>query len=203
MPGTPICPEAVTSHLPVQTDLFHNPAGFTISHGATEPGQGASCKDSRFRRDYLLVNQDISAEPLETRFGALVLTYGAAIRRLSRVYLSEPADQQDLFQEICLALWTALPRYRGDASERTWVYRVAHNVALTLRGRHQRRLREAPFRDPRSEPADTHDLRLDLYQLIRRLSAVDRQLITLHLEGLTAREIAEITGLPPRISARG
>ena len=35
--------------------------------------------------------------------------------------------------QIALGLWTALPQFRGDASERTWVYRVAHNTALVSR----------------------------------------------------------------------
>jgi DNA-directed RNA polymerase specialized sigma24 family protein len=41
------------------------------------------------------------------------------------------SPRDDLVQEIALAIWKAIPRFRGDSSERTWVYRIAHNVAIT------------------------------------------------------------------------
>ena len=131
----------------------------------------------------------------EGRFQGLLATYGGALRRLSRVYLANPADQQDLFQEIALAIWTALPRFRGDASERTWIYRVAHNVALTYRAKHRRHHRDLPLEEDSAASPPQHDDRLDLYDMIRRLPAVDRQLLTLHLDGLTGPEIAAVTGL--------
>src|SRR5580765_4021504 len=58
-------------------------------------------------------------------------TYGPALRRLGSVYMRSAVDQEDLFQEIAIAIWTAIPRFRGDSSERTWLYRIGHNVALT------------------------------------------------------------------------
>ena len=67
-------------------------------------------------------------------FEALLGNYGAALKRLCRAYLQDPGDQQDLLQEILMAIWSALPRFRAEASERTWMYRIAHNVALTYSG---------------------------------------------------------------------
>ena len=43
----------------------------------------------------------------------------------------DPGEQEDLRQEIALGLWTALPRFRSDASERTWLHRVANNINYT------------------------------------------------------------------------
>lgn len=34
-------------------------------------------------------------------------------------------------QDILFAVWSALPRFEGRASVRTWVYRIAHNVAVS------------------------------------------------------------------------
>jgi RNA polymerase sigma-70 factor (ECF subfamily) len=70
---------------------------------------------------------------LRERFRGLVALYAGAIRRLAAVYVSNAADRDDFVQEILLAVWRALPGFRGDASERTWLYRIAHNVALTYR----------------------------------------------------------------------
>ena len=132
---------------------------------------------------------------LENRFQELLDTYAAALRRLCAAHRRDPADQHDLFQEIAVSLWTALPRFRGDASERTWLYRIAHNTALTdfaRRGRKRARevqLNETPI------PSAANKRREDLLDAVRRLEPVDRELATLYLEGLTAREIGTVLGI--------
>jgi RNA polymerase sigma-70 factor, ECF subfamily len=144
--------------------------------------------------DYLIV-PGLTPSDLEDRFGNLITEYGPALRRLSRAYLQDPFEQQDLFQEIALALWSALPGYRGSASERTWIYRVAHNVALSFRAKHQRRhSREEPLEDAAIAPGFDCDERRILYEMVRNLPVLDRQIVLLHLEGLTGPEIAEVTG---------
>jgi RNA polymerase sigma factor (sigma-70 family) len=61
----------------------------------------------------------------------LLLRYLPALRRLGWSYARETAEQEDLLQEIALALWTALPQFRGDASKGTWLYRIANNTATS------------------------------------------------------------------------
>jgi DNA-directed RNA polymerase specialized sigma24 family protein len=51
---------------------------------------------------------------------SLLRRYVAPLRRLAWSYVRDPAGRDDLFQEIATALSTALPRFRGDSSERTW-----------------------------------------------------------------------------------
>ena len=133
---------------------------------------------------------------LRDAFATLVESYAAPIRRLCGVYASDPADREDLFQDICLAIWRALPAFRGEASERTWLYRIAHNVALTWQTRRRRRhSREAPL-DRDVGTGDPPGLRqLALRQAIASLSAADRTLTLLWLEGLTAAEIESVTGV--------
>ena len=41
------------------------------------------------------------------------------------------ADRHDLMQELLLALWRSVTAFRGGAQTSTFVYRVAHNAALT------------------------------------------------------------------------
>ena len=57
--------------------------------------------------------------------------FGAALGRLARSYEIHPDKQQDLLQEVHLALWRSLATFQGTCSLRTWVYRVAHNVAAS------------------------------------------------------------------------
>jgi RNA polymerase sigma-70 factor, ECF subfamily len=134
----------------------------------------------------------------------LLRRYVAPLRRLAWSYESDPAARDDLFQEIAMALWTALPRFRGGSSERTWAYRVAHNTAISFAARQRRRgRREQPVEPvhepawPASQEADAIDAqrRALLWAAVQALPIADRQVIVLHLEGLSAQDIESVTGL--------
>lgn len=139
------------------------------------------------------------------RFSRLFESYQAALRRLVGAYASNPADREDLLQEIAVGIWQSLPGFRGDSSERTWIYRIAHNIAIrsSLRNR-VRNAREpllaTPF-DAASGGVSAEDALVDderrraLMSAIRNLPVLDRQVVTLHLEGLSAAEIEAITGV--------
>ncbi len=137
-----------------------------------------------------------------TRFEGLLLRYHGPLRRLSGAYAGA-VEAGDLFQEVALALWTALPNLRGESSERTWVYRVAHNTAISFVAR-QRKLRERePVQPPSFEPASpdnperellVDEKRRRLQRAVHELPLPNRQVMLLHLEGLSAAEIETITG---------
>ena len=65
-----------------------------------------------------------------SRFCELFETYQPALRRLVAAYVVNPADREELLQDIAAGIWKSLPGFRGDASERTWLYRIAHNIAI-------------------------------------------------------------------------
>ena len=132
-----------------------------------------------------------------TRFESLLGEYGPAIRRLCSAYRRDPRDRQDLFQEIAVALWKALPNFRNESSERTWLYRVAHNIAITDSIRRQRKRElEVPFEEtPPPATSGGDPRRSDLLDAVQRLAPVERELALLYLEGLTAREIADVLGI--------
>ena len=144
------------------------------------------------------------AERRET-FSRLIEQYGVALKRLAGAYLSDPAAREDLFQEIALALWNGIPSFRGEASERTWLYRIAHNTAATqLHKLRQRRDRERQSREQDPEPADSatpesaiHESRRHARFLsaLRELPTLDFQIVTMHLDGLSYAEIAAVAGL--------
>lgn len=140
----------------------------------------------------------------KTAYQDLLRRYLPALRRVAWSYARHPHQTEDLLQEIALALWTALPRFRGDASERTWLYRVAHNTAISFVTSHDRRAkREKPGEVPEvaalggnpESRAIEEQKRVRLYRAVEDLSIEDRQLIVLYLEGLSAAEIEAITGL--------
>src|ERR1700744_3136531 len=67
----------------------------------------------------------------EMRFERVLIDYGDSFRRLAAAYERDRDLQQDLFQEIAVAIWRALPTFRNQCSERTFFYRIAHNRAIT------------------------------------------------------------------------
>lgn len=128
------------------------------------------------------------------------------ILRLARGYEADLERRRDLLQDIHLDLWRSLELFDGRCALRTWVYRIAHNVAASHIVRQRRfAVRLVDLDDLDAEPvaveeaaqADHRDAAQNLLGLIQRLRPVDRQIILLYLEGETAAEIAEVTGLSP------
>ena len=136
----------------------------------------------------------------------VITEHGAMILRLARGYEADPDRRLDLLQDIHLELWRSLKLFDGRCALRTWVYRVAHNVAASHIVRHRRivvRLVDLEALD--TEPASVDgEAQVDhwhaaqkLLSLIHQLRPADRQIIMLFLEGESAAEIAEVTGLSP------
>lgn len=129
--------------------------------------------------------------------------HAAALARLARAYEADPELQRDLQQEIHVRLWQSLARYDERCSLRTWVFRVAHNVACTHVTRARRQaLKLVTLEELDATPADSdHEAAADrrrvgerLLGLIQQLAPIDRQLILLHLEGFEAAAMAEVSG---------
>jgi RNA polymerase sigma factor (sigma-70 family) len=138
----------------------------------------------------------------EQQFDRLLGTNGPALRRLAASYTNTPSDRDDLLQEIAIAIWQALPQFRGECSERTFVFRIAHNRSIThLASTRSQMLgsgEEIEVHDPAPNPESmlAQEQRAALLRLaIPRLPVVYRQVITLTLEGLGYGEIAEVLGI--------
>ncbi len=132
------------------------------------------------------------------------------MRRLVRGYESDADQQRDLLQEMHIELWRSLKGFDQRCSLRTWVYRVANNVGadhLAKRRKVSERLVELETlsADPTAQAGEARERRrealAELQALIHRLAPLDRQIILLYLEGATAAEIAEVTGITPTNTA--
>ena len=141
---------------------------------------------------------------LEQHFERILAANGPALSRLAASYTNTLADRDDLLQEIAFALWQALPRFRGDCSERTFAFRIAHNRAITHLSRSKAHPSESVADDEMdlADPAPGPDLHLAqrqtaarLREAVHRLPVGYRQVIMLALEGLSYREISEVLGI--------
>ncbi len=130
--------------------------------------------------------------------------YGPALERLAAAYEADPDRRRDLSQDIHFQLWRSLQRFDSRCSLRTWVYRVAHNVAVSYVMRERRRffglvsleeVEALPSVDPGPSAAERQIDLGHLMALIQRLKPLDRQIMVSYLEDLDATCISEITGL--------
>ncbi|MBA2589780.1 MAG: sigma-70 family RNA polymerase sigma factor [Alphaproteobacteria bacterium] len=141
-------------------------------------------------------------------FDLIARDHGAMIRRIAASYEANPHLAEELVQEIHFALWRALPAFRGDASVRTFVARIATNRAIThvaraLKSPPSLELNEqipAPGDDPERKAIALSD-QAHLMAAVRRLPLSHRQAVTLALEGLAPKEIADFLGLTPNAVA--
>lgn len=125
--------------------------------------------------------------------------------KVARSFARGEAETAELEQEMLFQLWQSLPRFAGQAKRSTWVYRVCLNTALTWRrgvDRRERRieighdLERLPVTGGSPAEAAERNERLDeLYAALQTLTATERALVLLMLDGLAYREIADITGL--------
>lgn len=137
----------------------------------------------------------------EERFAEVYRDHVGLIAKTTHAFASEAADRADLFQEILVALWQALPQFNAQARLSTYVYRVSLSCALNWK-RSRRRYRQKLDHYVRvvpefPTPSSTreHERLQWLYARIHELPPIDRSLILLSLDRLSYGEIAEITGL--------
>jgi RNA polymerase sigma factor (sigma-70 family) len=145
------------------------------------------------------------------RFDAWTSEHAAILERTARGF-ARGADREDLLQELLLAVWKAIPAYRGGSSVATFLYRVAHNAALTWNRARKSRLardeRVALTVGPQEKvaPAETdgpdrsdgetdRQLLESLYAAIHGLHPVDRSLMLLSLDGMTYADMAALHGM--------
>lgn len=141
------------------------------------------------------------AEGRQAQFARLWQAHGPAIGRVVASYARPGADQADLAQDIALALWTALPRFRGQSSEKTFLLRIAHNQALrhALDRRTDGEL-PAGLADAHPGPDQQAFARREvdrLFRHVRRMPLLQREILGLALEDLTHAEIGEALGITP------
>lgn len=150
----------------------------------------------------------------DREFERVLKTHAAALSRLAASYESRPALREELLQDIAFALWRALPSFRGEALEKTFVLRIATNRALSHLAARAAEKGTDPFSaaekgsvpscvpscvpDPAPRPdelAARMQTAVRLQQAVRELPLALRQVLVLAFEGLSHEEIARVLGL--------
>lgn len=137
---------------------------------------------------------------LERKFDRLLAENGPALTRLAASYTFTPADRDDLVQEIALCIWRGLPQFRGECSERTFLFRIAHNRAITHVTRRRPQASAEDFDIPDTRPNPEAGLAREqqgesLRRAVHALPLLYKQVVTLMLEGMDYGEIAQVLGI--------
>jgi RNA polymerase sigma-70 factor (ECF subfamily) len=136
----------------------------------------------------------------ETAFSLLVDRYGQPVLSLCYSSTLNPADAEELAQEVFLAAWRGLRGFRGEASFSTWLFALARNACID----HARRAAVRPqlvinHDELGTEPiADTTRATADaIIAAAAVLSVPLRQALLLRdIQGLSYEEIAQLQDVP-------
>jgi len=159
----------------------------------------------------------------EEAFGLLIAQYSHPLYSLIARSLQDPSDAADITQEVFLKVFRNIKSFNGDASLRTWLYRIALHEASNQRrwwSRHKRQeltidsplgaaesdegdqalCLGATLADQNDSPyqqAESAELKARVENSLRQLPEVFRTVVILReIEGFSYDEIAEVVSVP-------
>jgi RNA polymerase sigma factor (sigma-70 family) len=167
-------------------DLRLQQTGAHPFRGFAAPTPHLSIANAREHRD----PQDARREEYEQ----VMAEHGSSISGIAGRYARDSAEREDLQQDIALAVWRALPRFRGESSVRTYVLRIAHNCGCAYRKKKRIFPNEIEVEDPRACPeAGTEKLerKRRLTGAMAELPSKLRDVMRLRLLGHSYAEISD------------
>ena len=136
--------------------------------------------------------------PVEQEFTKLVKEHKSTIYTVCYMFSKDSDEVADLFQEILIKIWNAFDKFRGESSERTWIWRISFNTCVTYEKKKNRMGNSVPLSlninlfDDTDE--DVRQIKI-LQKRIRQLGPFDRAIVLLWLEEMSYAEIGEIVGI--------
>ena len=144
------------------------------------------------------IQHPLAASP-EAVLTHLVDTYQTPLRHICYMLLHDEALAEDAVQETFLKAYKGLHQFRGDSSEKTWLFHIGVNVCRDMRrGRWFRYVDRRVVLDTLPIPAPPQEDYADLAQAILQLPDKYREVVLLYYyQDMTIRDIAKTLGLAP------
>ena len=127
------------------------------------------------------------------------------VLRLCLRYFGNRSEAEDATQDVFVKVWMNIEKFRGEATVGTWIYRIATNVCLTvLRNRRNVTVDTVRAETEKSDEDDadhisrqeTGEEKLRFFnEFLQKMNSIDRTIVSLYLEDIDSKTIAEITGL--------
>ena len=138
-------------------------------------------------------------------YEAVIDAHYASVYRFMLLLTGNADLAEDLAQEAFVSAWNAVDQFRGRASIRTWLHRIAYHCYVDARRRREREkaaagnLGKTPggvWADPLSQVMADEKL-ARVVAALGRLLDEERALLVLHyVEGLSYREMANVLDRP-------
>lgn len=137
----------------------------------------------------------------EKEFLEKIEKHKGVIFKISKMYMDDADDRNDLFQEIIYQVWKAYPNFEGRSKFSTWLYRIALNTAIVFLKTEKRRsfIKNEDIENYRLQHEiydDTEEQKISkMYAGIHQLNSIDKALIFYYLEDFSGKEIASQLGI--------
>jgi RNA polymerase sigma-70 factor (ECF subfamily) len=150
---------------------------------------------------------DIADGDYRRALSTMVRGYQHAMVGFCHNMLGDDAWAEEVAQDIFLDAYKAMPRFRQQASVRTWLFAIARKKCLQVRRNRDRRGRirqdkqeiiaQSVHRDPPAITGEDQEAMLHLVnQSLGQLPDAERELLTMRYDtGLSVADIAQIRGL--------
>ena len=120
--------------------------------------------------------------------------YGDMVRRLCLVHLKNPADTEDIFQNVFLKYVLSPVVFESPEHEKAWLIRVTLNACKDL-VKSFFRSRTVPLEELLDQPAPLSEEHREVLEAVLALPQKYRDAVYLHYyEGYTAAEIGKLLG---------
>lgn len=120
--------------------------------------------------------------------------YGDMVRRLCLVHLKNPADTEDIFQNVFLKYVLSPVVFESPEHEKAWLIRVTLNACKDL-VKSFFRSRTVPLEELLDQPAPLLEEHREVLEAVLALPRKYRDAVYLHYyEGYTAAEIGKLLG---------
>jgi RNA polymerase sigma factor (sigma-70 family) len=142
----------------------------------------------------------VENQEAEKQFEAYLREHQRLIEKICGIYAFTEPDRQDLFQEIVIQLWKAYPRFKGESSFGTYLYRIALNTAIAGLRKKKDFIQtyepeKLPHRPDDNSGAAAEEQLQQLYHSIGKLNEVEKAIVLLYLEDKSYREMETILGM--------
>jgi RNA polymerase sigma-70 factor (ECF subfamily) len=178
-------------------------------------GRAASKKLGKRRRDEESALVDRLKAGDQDALEAIFDLYSAKLYNVAGRILNNPADSEEVIQDVFWTLYRKARMFRGTSQLSTWLYRLTVNAALGKIRRSKRKKVEYDEYLPKfqedghhlvrpvvdwSEGLDEHYEKIELQRILENaldnLKPMDKSIVILSdLEGLSDKEIAATVGL--------
>lgn len=145
-----------------------------------------------------LHNLSASRAARRAEYDDTVRHYGSMIDRICFGYAGNASDFDDLKQDVLMNLWISIPKFKGECTMKSWVYRLTLNVCVSTLRKSYRRISTVQLEelyDIVDCGPEQKEIIAEVHEAIALLNPLDKAIMLLWLEEESYDDIAEITGL--------